>query len=91
MPYIKQDRRKHFEKNLLPAIRQETIANPGELNFLICKMIDAYLSKRSIKYTILNEVMGVLSGVAKEFYRRVVVPYEEKKMEENGDVFLAKD
>jgi len=31
--------------------------------------------------------MGALEGAKLEFYRRVVVPYEEKKMKENGDVY----
>jgi hypothetical protein len=28
--------------------------------------------------------MGVLACIQEEFYRKVVVPYEEKKIKENG-------
>ena len=30
--------------------------------------------------------MGVLSCVGAEFYRRVIAPYEDKKIIQNGDV-----
>jgi len=38
-------------------------------------------------YADYNEVMGVLECVKQELYRRLIVPYENKKKEENGDVF----
>jgi len=31
--------------------------------------------------------MGVLECIKQEFYRRAVAPYEDKKKEENGDVY----
>jgi hypothetical protein len=30
---------------------------------------------------------GVIENVKTEFYRRVAVPYEDKKIADNGDVF----
>lgn len=33
------------------------------------------------------QILGVLSCVQQEFYRRVVAPYEDQKCRENGDVF----
>lgn len=38
-------------------------------------------------YAIFNRAMGVLDCVAREFYRRKVAPYEDKKIKENGDVY----
>ena len=38
-------------------------------------------------YHAYNEIIGVLECVKQEFYRRMVAPYEDKKCEENGDVF----
>ena len=35
----------------------------------------------------LDDVLGALEGAKLEFVRRVVVPYEERKMKENGDVY----
>lgn len=34
-----------------------------------------------------NEVIGVLECVKQELYRRLIAPYEDKKKDENGDVF----
>ena len=33
------------------------------------------------------DVKGAISGATLEFYRRVAVPYEESKIEKNGDVY----
>jgi hypothetical protein len=38
-------------------------------------------------YQRLNDALGALEGAKLEFYRRVVVPYEDWKMTENGDVY----
>jgi hypothetical protein len=34
-----------------------------------------------------NDVVGALDGAKAEFQRRVVAPYEDKKIRENGDVY----
>ena len=34
-----------------------------------------------------DDAVGALDGAAREFYRRVAVPYEDKKIKENGDVY----
>ena len=41
--------------------------------------------QEDVMYTGLREeVLGVLQCVSYEFYRRAVVPYEDKKIEQNG-------
>jgi len=37
-------------------------------------------------FTTMSQIIGVLESVKQEFYRRVVAPYEEEKIKENGDV-----
>lgn len=61
---------------------------PGELNYLISTELDQYITRKGLSYTHINEVMGVLSAVAHEFYRRVAVPYEQGKLIDNGEVFI---
>ncbi len=39
-----------------------------------------------MNYSKANELVGVLECVKQEFYRRQVVPYEEEKIRENGDL-----
>jgi hypothetical protein len=84
MPYItKADRKKlTFRDDKFP----ET---SGELNYLITQLANQYLKYKGLSYTTLNEIMGVFTCASVEFYRRVVVPYEDKKKENNGDVFGA--
>jgi hypothetical protein len=79
MPYINQDRR--------PAIAVfECPENAGELNYLITIFIKEYFESHS-NYQGINDIMGALEGAKAEFYRRVAVPYEDKKILENGDVY----
>jgi len=37
-------------------------------------------------YATFNELMGVMDCASKEFYRTVVVPYEEGAIVRNGDI-----
>ena len=79
-PYIPQERRE--DAYLRPA-------TAGELNYCITRIMNYYLGCNHFQpsYVAYNEVMGVLECVKQEFYRRMVAPYEDKKCEENGDVF----
>ena len=81
MPYIKQDRRQAF--NLESAIPE----TPGELNYVFTMILKEYIERHGKSYKILNDVLGALEGTKLEFYRRVVVTYEDLKMYENGDVY----
>lgn len=87
MPYIKKDQRPKIDELLasflahlqsLPVEEQD-----GALNYSITKVIKGLYPK---KYFHLNRALGVLSAVTHELYRRVVGPYEDEKILENGDV-----
>ncbi len=80
MPYIKKEDRNRVEVS-------EVAENAGELNFLITQLLLYYLFHEKLSYRRINDCIGALEGAKMEFYRRVVVPYEEKKIEENGDVY----
>ena len=82
MPYIPPDRRHELRPACEPAI------GPGELNYQITSLIRQYLDSRwKVDYRALNDVLGALEGAKAEFYRRVVVPFEEEKRAANGDVY----
>lgn len=78
MPYIKQEDRDEASIRL---------ATPGELNFAITMLIRSYLRTHGKSYTTCNAVIGALDAAKMEFYRRVVAPYEDQKIAENGDVY----
>ena len=82
MPYIKQKNRESLLRYPLAS------ADAGELNYSITKLIDGYVSLYGLKYETLNAIVGVLECAKAEFYRRVVAPYEDLKIQENGDVYL---
>lgn len=59
----------------------------GELNYEITQLIANYWYTSTRKYQTINDIMGALEGAKLEFYRRIAVPYEDKKIVENGDVY----
>lgn len=79
MPYIKPEDRQ-FSITAVP----ET---GGELNYAFTFIIRKYLENKELKYKLINDVLGALEGAKQEFYRRVVAPYEDVKIKENGDVY----
>lgn len=85
MPYISQNERKYFDE-LVKLIHSDTLKNPGALNYLITQLVLAYLPEDP-KYSTFNDAIGALECAKLELYRRLVLPYENKKMQENGDVF----
>lgn len=78
MPYIDK------EKRIAAIVMPET---PGELNYAITKLVIGYVQRKGLSYSVINDVLGVLSGAGQEFYRRMAVPYENAKLAVNGDVY----
>ena len=90
MPYIEQDQKDRINNaafELYEYFGKGYDLTPGQFNYVVTQLCLEYLDRKGMSYTTLNEINGVLDSVAKEFYRRVVVPYEDKKREENGDVY----
>lgn len=85
MPYISNKDREDLKHKLVYGGR--SIETPGELNYMITRMIDQYLRDKNISYTSINEVIGVLECAKLELYRRIASPYEDVKLAQNGDVY----
>ena len=79
MPYITQNKRDWLDANL------KDPKNAGELNYVLTKIVHGYLGSNP-NYQQFNDAMGALEGAKLELYRRKVAPYEDIKIEENGDV-----
>lgn len=84
MPYIPQNCRAVIESNQRNS--QHLSRSPGELNYTVTRLLIEYLGETP-NYERYNAVVGVLECAKLELYRRMVVPYEEKKKAENGDVY----
>jgi hypothetical protein len=84
MPYIHPDDRPDYN-DILESL---SFGGPGELNYVFTKTIQKYFEGFArIGYAEMNEVIGALECCKLELYRRMVVPYEDKKIAENGDVY----
>jgi hypothetical protein len=86
MPYIRQAQRNRLE-NILHLFMQNMPSDAGELNYVISRICDIYIQVKGKNYANLNEVMGVMECAKNEYYRRVVAPYENEKINSNGDVY----
>lgn len=84
MPYIKTEDRTAFDG---PDVRYRIPTNPGTLNYQFTLDIIRYVRAHGLNYQIINNVIGALESTKAEFQRRVVAPYEDTKIEENGDVY----
>lgn len=95
MPYIKKQKRNEIlEKDdpfgdgtIFHHIIAEHIETPGDLNYAISVLVGLYVKYKGMSYTNASEALTAMDGAKLEFYRRVLAPYEDKKIKENGDVY----
>lgn len=87
MPYIKQGQREDLNEAISNLSDVLNGTDPGEINYTITKILLGTLGYRSMHYHDVNMMVGVLECVKLELYRRLAAPYEDKKIEENGDVY----
>lgn len=80
MPYIPESQRDQI-------VTTGAYESPGKLNYLFTVLIQEYIACNKLSYQSINDILGALEGAKLEFYRRVVVPYEDEKIKENGDVY----
>lgn len=94
MPYIIPPNRKRFDKlvdGLVEALTWDNVSDypenfeVGELNYALSTLIWK-LWKKHPRYSRGNGLMGVLSCVQNEFYRRQLAPHEDAAMAMNGDL-----
>ena len=89
LPYIQDLKFRKLYDNLLKNIvgilnRVPKKTQHGHLNYIFTRLI---LELNPQNYKEFNAVIGVLESVKLEFYRRLVSKYEDKKIEENTDVY----
>jgi len=87
MPYITQEDRPQYDEVLAELIALLKEKPPesvdGHLNYVVTRVIKEVYP---LRYYHVNKAMGVLECIQHEFYRRVAAPYEDTKIEQNGDV-----
>lgn len=85
MPYITQERREKL-KNIIDNVSSE-IYSIGDVNYMITMIIKHYINLNGINYSTLNQAIGVFECAKLELYRRLTSVYEDKKIQDNGDVY----
>lgn len=97
MPYIKKEDRSKFlvdSKGGFIELLSEVgfkCDNAGELNYAFTLIAQEYLNKKGLKYQNINDIIGALEGCKLELYRRFAAPYEDEKIQQNGDVNILKE
>jgi len=84
MPYIKQDKRTQLDPYLAELAAKVT--TEGELNYCIYKISCLLIERLGESYGNYSMCSSAMEHAKLEWYRRRVAPYEDRKIEENGDI-----
>ena len=85
MPYITEKRKDELSQLSIKAAGL-ACQNAGEINYCISTIIANYIIGKGKRYEFMDDCTGALTGAMVEFNRRVVAPYEDQKIKENGDI-----
>ena len=90
MPYITQEERETINPKLKEFLMFMGPMTPGQFVYVMYEMglwqvSNGGVDSVPVGWTKCNEVMGNYDCCAKEFYRRVVGPYEDTAIARNGD------
>lgn len=80
MPYILQK-----DRDILRPVAL-TARTAGELNYQLTCIAHDYWHEHGPSYQAINDIVGALDGAKAEFQRRIVAPYEDEKIKQNGDI-----
>lgn len=92
MPYIKQHHRDHLDESIdiiIDSIDENHALDDreGVCNYVITRIVVGSLKPvTGWRYKALNRAHGTFMSAAAEFYRRLVAPYEDKCIKQNGDI-----
>ena len=92
MPYIDENSRTQVDQAINRLVDiigenrtpEELLAVAGVLNYTISRLITEVSG--DISYGKCAILTGVLENVKQEYYRRAAAPYEDQKIEANGDI-----
>jgi hypothetical protein len=85
MPYIKKEDRATLD-NIVDMMMLQGDMGRGKLNYMIFKFVKEYMKQYGESYSNYQKIIGELECSKQEIIRRLLSPYEDKKIKENGDV-----
>jgi len=83
MPYINKVSREYLDSYIVDI--SKGISSTGDFTYCIFKLMKILCEKEK-NFAKLSSLIGGLECAKTEFYRRIVAPYEDEKIKENGDV-----
>lgn len=63
---------------------EELLTICGDINYVFSRIMSAVMG--NVSYPKIAIITGVLENIKQEFYRRVAAPYENIKIQQNGDI-----
>ena len=93
MPYLSDEQKSKLDDaiiDLTTTLTESNVSVPGGLNYIISQIVDRVVVKHGESYSIYNTLLGSVEAAKLEIYRRLIAPYEDTKIKENGDVFAKK-
>lgn len=90
MPYIKKKNRKRIDPFLDPLIRRiDTLTAKGQANtgftvYVFYKLLKEIYGPGN--FEIKSNALKALDAAGKEYYRKIMAPYEDRKEKENGPI-----
>jgi hypothetical protein len=82
MPYIEKSKRFAMDK-IVKEMKKAGVEANGDLNYILYAFCKNFVKPSYNNY---KNYCGELRQCATEIERRILAPYEDKKIEENGDV-----
>lgn len=82
MPYITKDDRDEIDR---PHI--SVPGHKGGLTYVLTQKCLEYAGAHRTSFDTYGDIIAALECAKLEFYRRMLAPYEDKKIKENGDVY----
>ena len=82
MPYVKQERRPELDL-VIDKMESAGVKADGDLNYILFKYCKYNIP---LNYNSIKNYIGELNETVAEIRRRLLAPYEDTKIEENGDV-----
>jgi hypothetical protein len=82
MPYIKEGKRLAMDQ-VVRAMFDAGVEANGDLNYILYKFAKYHVEPGYVNY---KNFLGELNEASEEIRRRLLAPYEDEKITENGDI-----
>jgi hypothetical protein len=82
MPYVRKERRPELDF-VVDSMARADINADGDLNYVLFKYCKKFVKPSYNNY---KNFIGELNETIAEIRRRMLAPYEDEKIKENGDV-----